>query len=57
MNDISVTMYIEVEGDENKAQEISYILNEACSKIEQLKCNVFYKMKDSNNREIKLENY
>jgi len=44
-------MYIETE--EDKTEQISWIINEACTKIEQLKANVFYKMKDSQNREIK----
>ncbi len=60
--DISISMYIEINeakeqftGFDSTEQHISYILNEACSKIEDLKCNVFYKMKDQNNKEIKLE--
>jgi hypothetical protein len=50
MTDISVVMFIEM--TEDKAQEISWILNEACTKIEGLKCQVFYKMKDDKGREI-----
>jgi len=36
-------------------KEISYILNECCSKLENYGVSVFYKMKDSNNKEIHLE--
>ena len=54
MTDISIVMYIEMDG-EDKSREISYIINEACSKIEQLKCYVFYKIKDDHGNIVHLE--
>ncbi len=58
--DISVIMYIEIKNDPMKSEkeqheQISYILNECCSKLENEKFNVFYKMKDSDNKEIHLD--
>ena len=62
VRDILVAMYIEIDsktepydGFDSTEHHISYILNEACTKIEDLKCHVFYKMKDANNQEIHLE--
>lgn len=53
MKDISIVMYIEMK--EDKTQEVSWILNEACFKIEGLKAQVFYKIKDDRGKEIHLE--
>lgn len=55
--DITIGMFIEIPDNlaPNINEQISWILNEACSKIEELKCSVFYKMKDSEGRAIRLE--
>jgi hypothetical protein len=62
LRDVVVMMFIEIDaskepysGFETTEHQISYLLNEACSKIEALKCQVFYKMKDSYGKEINLQ--
>lgn len=50
--DVVVSMFIELkvtdaEELEEHYRQISYALNRCCSELEDLKCNAFYRMKDS----------
>jgi hypothetical protein len=59
MRDIEIKLLIEVPEHLTKSEtdqylEISYVVNECCSKLEDLKCQVMYQMLDDRGRKIEL---
>ncbi len=56
MKELYITLYVDSAIDTpEQMNEISYVLNECCSKLESLKCQVHYRMRDTDGKEIKLE--